>query len=430
MSKYNMQPIQSCKRCLYTSTHPLGLVLDDEGVCSGCRIHEEKDTLDWDARWKKLEDLVAPYRVKTGNAYDCIVPVSGGGDSHFIVHVVKERLGLNPLLVHYNKYFNTPLGIRNLANLRIKFNCDMLTQNVNPLSVKKITRTTLREFGSMYWHCLAGQTVFPVQTAVRYKIPLIIWGGHQGTEQVGMFSHEHEVEMTRRYRKDHDLMGFEADDLMSIFDTLQEDDIWQYRYPDDASLNAVGVRGVYLSNYVRWDPKAQHELMIAKHGYKTASFSRTFDTYDFVDCFNYMDLHDRIKLYKHGYSRVTDHATREIRHGRLSREDGLALVRRHEQAQLNYLQYFCDWLGVTERGLQFMLDQHRNRRFWQEDEPGTWHFRGWSSLQQDVGSDTTYVDAGFTSNSSMEIDGLKGYITVGKGCSSPALAAQDEVKKK
>jgi hypothetical protein len=105
---------------------------------------------------------------------------------------------------------------------------------------------------------------------------LIIWGAHQGLEQVGMFSHEHEVEMTRRYRKDHDLMGYEADDLLSIFDTLKEEDIWQYRYPDDRDLNAVGVRGIYLGNYVRY-PKAQHEQMMREYGYRTSKLSRTFD---------------------------------------------------------------------------------------------------------------------------------------------------------
>ncbi len=402
-----------CKRCLYSTAHPLGLTIDEEGICSGCRVHEEKDRLEWVARWERLRALVDPYRAKSGRTYDCIVPVSGAQDSYYIVHLVKEKLGLNPLLVAYNKYFNTPLGIRNLANLRIRFNCDILIQNVNPLSVKKIVRTTLRRFGSIYWPILAGHTVFPVQTAVRYRVPLIIWGAHQGLEQVGMFSHEHEVEMTRRYRKDHDLMGHEADDLLSIFDDLAESDIWQYRYPDDASLEAVGVRGIYLGNFLRWDPKAQHEQMMATRDYATASFARTFDCYDHVDCFNYMDLHDRIKLYKHGYSRVTDHATREIRHGRLSREQGLALVRRHEHAPLRYLDYFCDWLGVTQQGLQFILDQHRNRRFWQEEEPGTWAFHGWSALQQ--GETGEVIDAGFVANSSLETDGLKGYITIGKG---------------
>ena len=186
-----MSEIKFCKRCLYTTEHPLGLNLDSEGICSGCRIHDEKDKLDWQVRWSILESLVKPYRSLNGKSYDCIVPVTGAQDSYYIVYLVKERLGLNPLLVTYNKYFNTPLGIRNLANLRIRFNCDILCQNVNPVSVKKITRSTLRQFGSIYWPILAGQTVFPVQTAVRFKVPLVIWGAHQGMEQVGMFSHEH-----------------------------------------------------------------------------------------------------------------------------------------------------------------------------------------------------------------------------------------------
>jgi len=202
-----MTQATACRRCLYTTDHALGLTIDADGICSGCRIHEEKDRLDFDARWANLLELVKPYRSTSGTSYDCIVPVTGAHDSHWIVHLVKERLGLNPLLVTYNKYFNTPLGIRNLANLRIRFDCDILIQNVNPQSVKQITRTTLRQLGSIYWPCLAGQTVFPVQTAVRYQIPLIVWGAHQGLEQVGMFSHEHEVEMTRRYRKDHDLIN-------------------------------------------------------------------------------------------------------------------------------------------------------------------------------------------------------------------------------
>lgn len=413
-----MTDLRFCKRCLYSTAHPFGLTLDGEGICSGCRIHEEKDSLDWNARWQMLEDLVRPYRERAGNNYDCIVPVTGAQDSYYIVHLVKNRLGLNPLLVTYNKYFNTPLGIRNLANLRIRFNCDILYQNVNPISVKNITRSTLRRFGSIYWPILAGQTVFPVQTAIRYEIPLIIWGAHQGIEQVGMFSYKHEVEMTRRYRKDHDLMGYEADDLLSIFDTLKDEDIWQYRYPDDRDLDAVGVRGIYLGNYVRWDPKAQHEQMMREYDYKTSVFNRTFDCYDNVDCFNYMDLHDLLKLHKHGYSKVTDHASREIRFGRLTREGGIALVRKFEQAPLKYPDQFCEWLGVKPRSLRFMLDQHRNPRFWLQPEPGKWEFNGWSMRHSRNGADNLHcmdLPVPFEANDKLEHDMDAKYITFGKG---------------
>jgi N-acetyl sugar amidotransferase len=406
--------IKFCKRCLYGNSHPLGLTLDEEGICSGCRIHEEKDSLDWKDRWDKLEKIVRPYRSQKVSTYDCIVPVTGAQDSYFIVHLVKEKLKLNPLLVTYNKYFNTPLGIKNLANLRIKFNCDILYQNVNPISVKKITRSTLRQFGSIYWPILAGQTVFPVQTAVRYKVPLIIWGAHQGLEQVGMFSHEHEVEMTRRYRKDHDLLGMEADDILSIFDIVKEEDIWQYRYPDDYDLHSIGVKGIYLGNFVRWDPKAQHEQMIKEYGYRSSFFSRSFDCYDYVDCFNYLDLHDLLKLYKNGFSKVTDHATREIRHGRLTKSAALNLVRKYEQAPLKYLNFFCEWLGVSPHSLQFILDQHRNPRFWTQIKHGVWQFNGWSEQNtNEVASknDTILYEV----NDTIEYNKSAKYITIGRG---------------
>ena len=362
-----------------------------------------------------MEDLVRPYRSPGGQAYDCIVPVTGGNDSYFILHLVKEKLGLNPLLVTYNKYFNTPLGIWNLANLRIRFDCDILVQNVNPNSVKKITRTTLREFGSIYWPCLAGQTAFPVQTAVRYGVPLIIWGAHQGLEQVGMFSHEHEVEMTRRYRKDHDLMGHEADDLLSIFDTLTEDDVWQYRYPSDYDLDRVGVRGIYLGNYVRWDPKSQHEKMMRLHNYRTTYFARTFDCYDHVDCFNFMDLHDQLKHFKHGFSKVTDHATREIRHGRLTRDEALALVRRYENAAPKHVEKFCEWLGINKRSLYFILNQHRNPRFWKQTEPGIWEYLQNTHGNPSVDVETVFGASTFIANSNLYSPALNKYITVGKG---------------
>jgi N-acetyl sugar amidotransferase len=404
----------SCSRCLYTTRHALGLVIDEDGVCSGCRIHEEKDRLDFAERFERLKALVEPYRCRSGTNYDCIVPVTGAQDSHFIVHVVKERLGLNPLLVTYNKYFNTPLGIRNLANLRIRFDCDILIQNVNPVSVKNITRTTLRMFGSIYWPCLAGQTVFPVQTAVRYQVPLIIWGAHQGLEQVGMFSHEHEVEMTRRYRRDHDLLGHEADDLLTIFDTLGEADVWQYRYPDDADLARVGVRGIYLGNYVRWDPKAQHEAMVASHGYQGARFARTFDTYDYVDCYNYMDLHDHLKLVKHGYSKVTDHACREIRHGRLTRAAALALVAQYEDQPLTHGDLFEDWLGMTRGGLSFIIDQHRNPAIWEEAQPNRFARRQPGTPDPDAATAGEQA-LGFAAHATLDRDLERGYITIGKG---------------
>ena len=112
-------------------------------------------------------------------------------------------------------------------------------------------------------------STFPVQIAVNLKIPLIIWGAHQGVDQVGMFSHTDEVEMTRKYRKEHDLMGFEAEDMISEKNEIFERDMAKNFYPSDKDIETIGVRGIYLNNYIRWDSKIQHESMITKYNYET-----------------------------------------------------------------------------------------------------------------------------------------------------------------
>ena len=361
-----------CSRCLYSSHHPLNITFDEAGVCSGCTVHEEKDRLDWSERAARLRTILDAYRNRSGNNYDCVVPVSGARDSYFIVHTIKNVYGMNPLLVTYNKHYNTDVGIRNLANLRIRFDCDIMTLTVNPEIVKRITRATLRRMGSIYWHCIAGQTVFPVQVAVKFKIPLIIWGAHQGIDQVGMFSHLDEVEMTRKYRKEHDLMGLEAEDLVGEFDGIAATDIVQYIYPDNREIERVGVRGIYLNNYIRWDSRTQHEQMIRQFDYEATVQTRTFDTYNNVDCWNYSDVHDYIKFVKHGYGVATDHACREIRLGHMSREEGIAQARIHSTRQPKNLDLFLNWIGMTENAFHYVIDQHRNPVLWRRNNQWEW----------------------------------------------------------
>jgi hypothetical protein len=131
-----------------------------------------------------------------------------------------------------------------------------------------------------------------------------------------------------------------------------------------------------------------------------------------------MNLHDQLKLYKHGYSKVTDHACREIRHGRITREQGLTLVRRYEQAQTAYTPQFLEWLGVTEKSFQFVMDRYRNKSYWNQPEFGMWKFNGWS-VQQDSNGSTDDVGTPFyekfEANSRLEYDRDAQYITFGKG---------------
>jgi N-acetyl sugar amidotransferase len=349
--------MKQCARCLYPVSHPLGIVLDEGGICSGCRVHEEKDTLDWSERRERLRTILESYRSTSGEFFDCVVPVSGARDSYFIVHTLVREFGMNPLIVSYNKHYNTQRGHRNLAYLKTIFDLDCYTMALGKDLVRRVTQATLEELGSIYWHILAGQTVLPVQVAVRYKIPLIVWGHHQGLDQVGMFSHLDEVEMTRKYRKDHDLMGLEAEDLVSEARGLPERDLRPYFYPHDKDLQSVGVRGIYLGNYIRWDTKAQHEKMIELYGYETADQARTFDRYNDVDCVHYSGLHDVIKARKHGYGKALDHACREVRFNRLTRAEAERVAAHYQAVPAPDAGKFFDWLGIAEKDFWPYVDR-------------------------------------------------------------------------
>jgi len=362
-----------CKRCLYPTNHPYGMVLDDKDVCMGCRIHEEKDALDWDVRLHMLERIVHTNAQRTGKqGFDCIVPVTGGGDSYFIVHTVKNVLGMNPLLVNYNAQYNTKVGIRNLANLATVFDCDIITSTLAPDFLKRITRHTIRRYGSMYWQALAGYLTFPVQIAVRYRIPLIIWGVHPWSEQTGMFSHLDEMEMTERCRKEHGLMGISAEDLIDSDAGITRNDVQPFIYPYDNELEAVGVRGLYLSNYIRWNAKKQHELMIDTYGYEAALQHRTFNTYEDVHCHHSAGLHDYIKFLKYGYSKVTDHATREIRLKRMTREEGIAYVAKYTEKKPIDMGLFLDWVEMSEKEFNACIEDRRDSKIWMKSADGEW----------------------------------------------------------
>ena len=152
-----------CERCLYPENHALNIIFDKKGICSGCRVHEEKYDINWDEREIELGNLFSQYKQRPGSFYDCVIPVNGTGDDFFVVDLVKNKFGLNPLLVTYNTHFNTKVGIRNLARLISKTDCDHLMSTVGPNTIKEITKITLRKFGDMYWHVLAGSQTFPVK---------------------------------------------------------------------------------------------------------------------------------------------------------------------------------------------------------------------------------------------------------------------------
>ena len=412
--------MQYCQRCVYPENHPLGIVFDDEGVCSGCRVHEEKYEINWNQKRLEFESLLAQYRSKSNVHYDCIIPVTGTGDDFFVVDTIKNEFDMNPLLVTYNNQFNTKVGIRNLARLVSKLDCDHLVSTVGPDTVKAITKLTLNDFGDIYWHILAGTQTFPVQVATKLKIPLIVWGVNGWLDQVGMFSHHDQVEMTKKVRKEHALRRVDAEMLAGKDHLISKKDLQAFTYPSDLQLENNRVRGLYLGNYIFWDSQRQVEAMISKFGYETKEEERTFNTYESINCWNNAGVHDYIKYLKFGYGKVSDHVSRDIRLKRITREEGIDLVTKYQDLKPEGLGKFLQWLEIEEHEFFDYIDPHRDNGIWKKDKEN-WalsdHVKkhkedlGTKQVSLEVNDKRNYIVTELLENEELEDD----YILLGRG---------------
>lgn len=365
-----------CNRCMYPENHALNIIFDEHGVCSGCRVHEEKYEIDWSKREEELVNLLAQYKGRPGASYDCVIPVVGTGDDFYVVDMIKNKYGLNPLLVTYNTHFSTKVGVRNLARLISELDCDHMMSTVGPDTIREITKITLKKFGDIYWHVLAGSQTFPVQVATKLDIPLIIWGVHGWLDQVGMFSHHDRVEMTKKVRKEHAMRRVDAEDLVGVSEKVTAKDLQAYTYPSDSQLEKSRVRGLYIGNYLFWDSQKQIGDVIDKFGYETHHQERTYNSYESIHCLNNAGVHDYVKYLKYGYGKVSDHVARDIRLKRLTKSEGLNLIKEYLEVKPKSLSVFLDWLGISEKKFLDHIEPFRDPRAWEKKADGSWFCKG------------------------------------------------------
>jgi hypothetical protein len=250
-----------------------------------------------------------------------------------------------------------------------KFSCDLIRFSTNPDSARRISRYMLEKIGDVTWHYHAGIMTFPIQIAVKFKIPLMIWGEEGFSELTGMFNQDDMVEFTKKKRQEHDMRGFEPEDLLNQPDSPFElRDLAPFFYPSDEEIEEVGLRGIYLSNYISWNAKAQCEQMIREYDFETArERDRTFNIYDKLDDVHANGVHDYLKYLKFGYGRATDDASTEIRHGRLTREEAIDLVVKHDPQRPRDLDLLLDFLKITEDQFEALVEPLRDERIWGRD---------------------------------------------------------------
>lgn len=383
--------MQYCTRCVYPSFAAAPLTFDDKGVCSGCRVADQRKTIDWNQRWEWFVELAEQYRGK-GATYDVLIPVSGGKDSWFQTHTMIS-LGLKPLLVtyHANNYY--PTGQRNLDRMREVFDVDHIVFGPSVKTLVKLNRLCFKKMGDMNWHGHCGIFTYPVRIAVEHKVPLILWGEHGYTDLAGMYSMNDFVEMTAKFRLEHAQRGYDWHDMITDDsreavglprraqpdplveeEGLRAQDMLWARYPSDEELDAVGVRGVYLGNYVDWESNRQTKLVVEKYGWEPLPepFDRTYRRMSNLDDMHENGVHDYLKYVKFGYGRGTDHACKDIRAGLMTREQGVEMVRKYDHVKPRDLARWLSYTNTTEEEFDRIADTFRSPRVWQKNARGEW----------------------------------------------------------
>lgn len=346
--------MKKCNNCLYDSNHPFGMSFKNN-MCLGCITHMEKYSLNWSERYNYLENEIN--LIKNKNiSYDCVIPITGDAEDYFVVQEVL-KLKLNPLIVAVNSYFNNDIGWQNIHHLITYFDLDSWIYNPEKQTYKELIKTSLRKYNHMYLPWLQLHTSFPVHVANEKSISLIIWGGNQAIEQVGKFSHNDSVEMTSWSRIEHDLFGENIDSLIGNGAQVNERKLNYYYYPKNLRQLSRNVKGLYLSNYMPWDPLKQNQMMALKHGFKPQKNPYSFDPYERAGSSVYYQIHDILKFERLGYRKISDHCSREIRHGRINKNEAEKIENFYKNNQINISPFF-NWLGVTNTGFDWFV-KHR-----------------------------------------------------------------------
>ncbi len=319
--------IRYCRRCVMPETKP-DLFIDDEGICSACRSYEQRKDVDWDARKRELLAILDGYRCRSGSNYDCIVPVSGGKDSHYQVLRMLE-LGMNPLCVTASTDKLTAIGRRNIENLK-RQGVDYIEVSTNPVVRRRINRLALEQVGDISWPEHATIFTIPVRIAVQLGIPLIVWGENSQNEYGGPAAAAQDNVLTRRWLEEFGgLLGLRVSDLVGQVG-IESKHLIQYTFPTDEELVRVGVTGIFLGYYLPWDGYG-NALFAQAHGFETyhKSVEGSLVNYENLDNAQ-TGVHDYFKFLKFAFGRATDLACTHIRRGRISRVDALQLVKMHD----------------------------------------------------------------------------------------------------
>lgn len=349
--------LRYCLRCCLPETVE-GIAFDDRGICSACISSEVKMHIDWEQREVKLRDILRDYQeIGRKQAYDCILPISGGKDSTFQAHVLVNVYGMRPLAVTFSHNWYTEVGRRNLHRLLEIFDLDHMEFTLKRSLVNRLARQSIYKIGDSCWHCHAGVGAFPLQVAVKFGVKLLVWGesaaelGCKNTYERAFAADAYDESYFLKFSAKQDVNGMVADDI-----PLRELD--PFRVPSREEILASGVRGIHLGDYLFWDEERQVEFIKREYGWEEDVVEGTYKRYKSVECLM-SGVHDYTKYLKRGYGRATDHASKDVRAGLLTREEAFEIIRQIDPVPPKQMDYFTRITGLSVEEIERAIKAQR-----------------------------------------------------------------------
>ena len=349
------------------------ITFDNDGVCSACRFAEHKATTDWTERERELKILCDQHR-KGDGSFDVIVPVSGGKDGGFVAHQLKHVYGMTPLCVTWAPLLPTDIGRQNLDAF-VASGFDVIQGRPNGQTTRKLTRLAFEHLGDPFLPFIYGQVNFPLQISVKYKIPLIFYGENGEVSYGGDMKN---ANRPTRDIEDHDKHYFSGKSPEFWLDHgVSAKDLLPFQAPAYKDIKASGTQIHFFDYYKSWHPQSNF-YYCAEHTGFCVNTERSEGTYSL-----YASLDDKLDAWhyymaylKFGIGRATSDTAHEIRDGDITREEGVALVKKFDgEVPKKYLTEFLEYIGMTESEMNAVFEKWKSPEVWDGDKlrAAVWH---------------------------------------------------------
>ncbi len=374
------EKVKFCKKCTISNQRPsstvefksknnlkLGINFDENGVCDACNYNTIKSNIDWDAREKQLIKLCNKFRKKKG--YDCIVPGSGGKDSAFTAHQLKYKYGMNPLTVTWAPHLYTDIGWRNFTNWCHEGGFDNILFTPNGKLHRTLTKLAFINLLHPFQPFIIGQRIIGPLMALKFNVPLIFYGENQA-EYGNKIDENKSAEMDKKFYSIDDVnkINLGGVPIKKIIDEYKFslNDFEPYLPLNQDDLKKAKIEQRYLGYYKKWDQQEAYYYATQNTGFK-ANDERTEGTYskyssidDKIDTFHYFTTY-----IKFGIGRATYDSSQEIRTGKITREEGVMLIKKFDSEFPNkYFKEFLEYINISEEKFWQVVDNFRSPHLW------------------------------------------------------------------